>query len=110
MEKVQLLLDQMKNMYDSELSNYIVEIKAPSGVVVNASGTPPPAPPPPPPPPADNLVPLKIKIRKYGATLTANHFKGAANHLKGSLSNIEIKIKMSNHEDMLSQYQRRLQN
>ena len=110
MGKVQQMLDQMKNVYDLELKDCIFKIKAPSGPVVNASGTPPPAPPPPPPPPAwavapaSNLVvPLKIKIRTHGATLTANHSNG-------DLSNIEIKITISNKEDMLSQYQRRLQN
>ena len=103
MGKVQQLLDQMKNMYDLELKDYRFEIKAPSGPVVNASGTPPPAPPPPPPVPWYLVVPLKIKIRTHGATLTANH-------LNGNLSNIEIKITISNKEDMLSQYQRRLQN
>jgi len=99
MGKVQPLLNHIKNVYKSPLNHtlsVIVEIKAPSGPVANASGTPPPAPPLPPPPPGNLYAPnQEIKIRKHGATLTANHSDGF-------LSNIEIKIKMSNKEDELS--------
>ena len=99
MGKVQPLLNQIKDMYDSQLSNSFVEITPSSGSGKSTSGPPPPAPPPP-PPPAD--IP-KFKIRKPGATLTANHSNG-------SVSNIEIRIKKSNKDDMLSQLQKRLQN
>ena len=102
MGKVQPLLNEIKDMYDSELSNSFLEIIPSSGSGTSASGPPPPAPPPPPPPVANPPAP-KFKIRKPGATLTANHSNG-------SVSNIEIRIKKSNKDDMLSQLQKRLQN
>ena len=100
MGKVQPLLEQIGDLYDSQVSKPSLESL--SGNVPSVSGPPPPAPPPP-PPPSSNLSAPKFKIRKQGATLTASQSNG-------SVSNIEIRIKKPKEDDMMSQLQKRLQN
>ena len=100
MGKVQPLLEQIGDLYDSQVSKPSLESL--SGNVPSVSGPPPPAPPPP-PPPSSNLSAPKFKIRKQGATLTASQSNG-------SVSNIEIRIKKHKEDDMISQLQKRLQN
>ena len=100
MGKIKPLLDQIGDMYDSQVSKPSLESLP--GNVPSVSGPPPPAPPPP-PPPSSNLSAPKFKIRKQGATLTASQSNG-------SVSNIEIRIKKPKEDDMMSQLQKRLQN
>ena len=102
MGKVQPLLNQIKNEYvvREEWSSDRVEIKARKILLIpraNTSGIPPPAPCIPLPPAHLEVAPdQEIKIKKHGATLTATRYNGC-------LCNIEMKIKMSNKEDELSQ-------